>query len=218
MEQARELNPSVTLRHHHLASVREAATDNYLASEIGPVSMFFLVNEATYEGAARALGEACRRMAIPFQWLLTRAMQALLISDLGPLHVYEEERKRVDPETRETVRETETKSIAFAPLSDLWSGHSAAAAKGRDGNKRKTSRALPAVFSPVFGEIQKQIEGGKFFLGDGSVLDEVPAVNAIMGAIAAQEAVKVITGKDLPIHNVVLFDGTTLDSTIISIS
>lgn len=218
-EQAHGLNPSVALYHHHLASAREVISGGYLKKEKYAITMFFLINEATYEGNARELGEACRKAAIPFQWLLTRVMQALLLSDLGPLHVYEEERKRVDSETREVTSEIESKSLAFVSLSELWSKHRSAFAKTEGSDGCRISKARPVSFSSAFDEIQNQIEAGKFFQQtEGKVLNEVPAVNAIMGAIAAQEAIKVITHKDLPIHNVVLFDGSTLGSTIISVS
>lgn len=215
---AHELNPSVALRHDHLTSIHEVTTGDYLTEGAGAISMFFLINEANYEASARRVGDACRRAAIPFQWLLTHAMQAVLISDLGPLHVYEEERGRVEPETGEVIRETTTKSVAFLQLSDLWRRHSTTVLAPESGSQRRPAKADPVSFSPVFREIQRQVEANEFLPGSGRVLDEVPAVNAIMGAIAAQEAVKVVTGKDLPIHNVVLFDGATLDSTIVSVS
>lgn len=217
-EQAHGLNPSVTLYHHHLTSAKEVISGGYLTKDMYNIGMFFLINETTYEGGARELGEACHKEAIPFQWLLTRTMQALLISDLGPSHVYEEERRHVDPETGEFTSEIETKTAAFISLDELWSKHRLTSTTTVGGDGCKMSKVRPTSFSSLFKEIQGQIETGTFFPTGDKVLNEVPAVNAIMGAIAAQEAIKVVTHKDLPIHNVVLFDGSTLGSTIISVS
>jgi len=53
--------------------------------------------------------------------------------------------------------------------------------------------------------------------GDMALVAEVAPVNAVMGAILSQEVVKVVTKRDLPICNILTFNGHTLEARIVEL-
>ena len=199
IQQAGPMNPSVDLAHKHVDLAN-------IESSVGEAAMLVLVNETRLDRAV-GLNGICRRLCIPFEWIVTRGMEALLINDLGSTHSYIEEVKKTV--NGETTTESTSHTLDFATLPQLWEAH-------RETGKtwtppRRATKSQPSSYSPKFAAWQDDLERVQN-------VEECAPVNAIMGAIAAQEVIKVATGRDRPIHNVVLFEGSTLDSTIVSIS
>lgn len=199
------LNPAVELCVASVAHVADAP------SVVRDTSMVFLVNEASLETAV-ALDAICREEAVPFAWILTGGFEAMLINDFGARHEYREERRVLSGEGTSTT-ETEERSIAFCSLRSLWDTHKEPAEAAAGGRKTR-SRASPAARSAVFREQQAAVEAGAPF---GGTRADVAPLNAIVGGVGAQEAIKAMTGRDLPIHNVVLFDGRRLEASVVSV-
>lgn len=195
IELAGPMNPTVDLSHHHLTSL------GGMKGLLDEVKMFILVNE-TRLSRVFELNETCHSHDVPFQWLITQGMNATLVSDFGEHEFVIESKKVVDGETVTQVAESKQQ---YCKIQELWETHlnTEPVAKQR--------KAFPVKYSACFKDFQTNLQSGKI------VLREEAAVNSIIGAISSQETIKVVTKRDLPIHNVVMFDGNSLNSTILSI-
>lgn len=208
VDQAADLNPTTELSHVTLESCE--AAEEYIRG----AAVLILTNTQDAREAF-ALDAICRRHGTALFWLLTRGYESVCWSSLGPDYAYCQETKKTTAEG-ETMTETRQETLAFAPLPVAWERHWASGdQEGRMTRKRRTGQ--PADFCPRLRAMQEQIRQGEFWKDEGGRLVECAPVNSIVGGICTQEVVKVITGRDRPIHNVFLFDGKTLDSRVISI-
>lgn len=203
VRQAAALNPSVELSFVRLEDASELA--RHLNKD---VSILVLINERSPR-AAQAVDAMCRQVKVPFEWIITEDLQSMMINDFGDHYEYTNEvKKNVEGET---VTETSSHSLAYIPVAELWRKHGEMAVP-RNRNKRK---ATVAAYSDQFRTWQSRLEEED--VANANIAENA-SVNAIVGAVSAQEVIKVVTGRDLPIHNVLLFNGDALESTIISIT
>jgi molybdopterin/thiamine biosynthesis adenylyltransferase len=197
VEQATMMNPSVEVCREHVDFAK-------VESILDGACMLVLVNEFSLEKSIR-LDEICRKLNVPFEWILTNGSDALFINDLHNYTYTEEKERMVDGAP---VNEMKNYTLNFPTLEELWMEHKLT---GQNWQPPKRSiRSQPASYSQKFATWQDNLEVI-------TELNECAPVNAIIGAISAQEVIKVATGRDRPIHNVVLFEGRTLQSTILSI-
>lgn len=220
VEGASLLNASVHIRHDVLGEVADAM------AAIASASIVILLGGMALADAV-AINCQCRQAGTPFEWI-QGGSTALLINDFGSAYAYVEERKSiVDGQAVTTSRE---ETLSFPSLEDVWRANLARCMhdeQSSSGNKRRITKAVPQPFSHLLAEHQRHIEasgllsrtkdGGTGPEGATSCAFAAP-VAAIIGAVASQEAIKAITGRDRPIHNVVLFDGRRMDSAILSIA
>lgn len=199
---ARILNPTVDISFRMIEQIERG--------DLNEVSMLFLVGVADHMRAGE-INIVCRQAGVPFGWLLSNGFRALLFNDFGPSHTFIEERKKREENGEESVERTEH-SASFIPLAELWQKHQERMETYTA--PRRILKSIPLSCSSDLLAVQREMEESKCF-GDGS--RELPPVSAILGAMAAQEAVKAITAKDRPLGQVVLFDGRTLDSQIIEL-
>ena len=198
VEQAGLMNPSVEI-------CREYVDFTKVESILNGARMLVLVNELSLERSIHLDG-ICRKLNIAFEWILTNGSDALLINDLHD-YTFTEERERIVE--GETVNEMKNYTLNFPTIEALWIKHKVTGQTWQP--PKRSTRSQPASYSPKFATWQDDLEA----INESS---ECAPVNAIVGAIAAQEVIKVVTGRDQPIHNVVLFEGQTLQTTIISIN
>jgi ubiquitin-like 1-activating enzyme E1 A len=198
VSQATLMNPTVKLSHRHLDTLEN------LSQILTGHSMFILVNETSLTRIF-SIDAECRAMSVPFQYLLGLGFESLLINALSKEHEYISEVKRVVD--GEQITESKQEKIAFCTMKEIWDTH-----LNTQKPSGKIRKALPGKYSERFKELQEIM-----VKGENVPISDQAAVNSIIGAISAQEVVKVVTGKDLPLHNVVLFDGRDLESTVLSL-
>lgn len=219
ISQSREMNPSVKITLVKLPS-RESLRDWKVGEEDGDedeegASVVVLVNVADLE-VAKWLDVQAKKQKAALLWLLTRGMQVLQLSSLGENYQFEEEIKAVSSSEMALGSTIKLRRVRFLGIDELWSQHQ----ENKALSLKRRSKGQPLEYSPEFAQIQVEIEKGCFWIeevGNAKNFIEVAPVNAIMGAIATQEVVKVVTKRDLPLHNVVIFNGTDLSSMITSV-
>ncbi|PJF17557.1 hypothetical protein PSACC_02671 [Paramicrosporidium saccamoebae] len=195
VSQAALMNPTVELVHRHLDSFDEEAISGH--------SMFILVNEKVPSNIFQ-LDDVCKKMSVPFQYILTQKIEALVINSFQDYKYTTEITTVVDGEQVKKMTES---SMEFASVSELWRVH-----ENTPPPSGRVRRATPGIYSQKFQNLQRAM-----ISSEGINVGDHAAVNSVMGAISAQEAIKVVTRKDMPLHNVLLFDGSTLESTVLSI-
>lgn len=202
IQQAHPLNPTVEFSHVAMEDFSQLA--DHLEHD---ASIFVLVNERSPK-VASSLNDLCRSCNVAFEWIVTENMQSMIINDFGNVYEYTKEIKKNVQD--EIITETTCHSLSFLPISQVWQRHS-----GMEPVAGRKRAATVACYSEQFRLWQTRLEASG---NDADItIVENASVNAIIGAIAAQEVVKGVTRKDMPIHNIVLFNGDSLDSTVISI-
>lgn len=140
--------------------------------------------------------EEARQLAIPSVWLNVAYQQAILMVDFGPNHNYRYEQKKLleDKETFETL--THATQVSFVPWREAWNVH---LTRNVSSGKHSYNAILAALQHDKVSHVE-----------------DAP-VNAIMGALASQEVIKGVTGKDCPIVNTLCFDGNTLEAKLLDL-
>lgn len=195
VSQASLMNPTVELVHRHLDSFDKEAISGH--------SMFILVNEKLPLNIFQ-LDDICKKMAVPFQYILTQGIEALVINSFQDYQYTTEITTMVDGEQ---VTKTTESTMEFTSIAELWRIH-----ENTLPPSGKVRRAIPGIHSQKFQNVQRAMNSS-----EGISIGDHAAVNSVIGAISAQEAIKVVTRKDMPLHNVLLFDGNTLESTVLSL-
>lgn len=157
---------------------------------------------------AFSVDAASRAVSASFCWIVTEGDVALMMSDFGASHSFF------------SSGETED-CVSFPTIEEGWKNHEKVF-KIETIKQRRISKSAVRHHSALFLKIKNAIETKKSlisaFRSDEDILvRECPAVGAIMGGILAQEVVKSVTRKDLPINNVLIFDGMSLESEVIKL-
>lgn len=179
--------------------------------------------------AAAVLDNACRaRGGCPFVWVVCDASVSFMFTDFGAHYVY--------------AAGGSSATLHFDSLADVWQTHHQRARDMQpawEGGPRSRKGGAVASVSPLLHAVQRVLDadssaiqtdafdrqpGAPACRGGGGGSDalprrQCPAVAAIMAGIVAQEAIKGITHKDMPIHNVALFDGRAIHaSSVVSVA
>lgn len=202
--QAREMNSLVEFSSVTLSS-RDALHNDWDTNGITAMVVVNVVDR----GLVSWLDEKMSSRKGSLFWMLTDGMRATLISSLGEDYQFEEEVKSNPSGETASYR---NRRIRFPNINQLWPEHR----EKKELVLKRRSKALPMDYCPEFGDLQDCIDKGRLWKDDGQFVEVAP-VNAIIGAIVAQEIVKVTSRRDLPLHNVVMFNGEDLSSTVISV-
>ena len=153
-----------------------------------------VVHVGSLPEGAFAVNEEARKRGIKSLWMRVGGGKGFLLVDLGSQHDYRYEQKRlVDKESGTFETLTHVGQVSFCPWEQAYRLH--AERQPTEGKHR---------YSPVMAELATNPQH--------LIAEENAPVNAIMGALASQEVIKAVTGKDCPIVNVVCFDGDTLEA------
>jgi len=224
------LNPHVKISVSQACNSLESATaDNIrrLISEEKPTFVVFATRHG--EGVLSkndlidshrlifASDEASLLAGAKFCWMHAERDVALLVNDFGPHHEF-------------FVKGGSPQTVGFSSLRETWDAHIDKFEHGGYVEPKRLVKSVVYPASSAFLACQRAIETRQSMLSSFRPVDscdscdqseetsrECPAVGAIVGGLVAQEVVKGVTGKDLPIQNVLLFDGLTLESSIIHV-
>jgi len=204
--EAAQLNPRVNLECVNIP-VEELLSTGEMTK------VLVLLEEHSLE-VAFDLNAFARRNGVPSWWLLTGRTPShtddmgLLFCDLGDQHTYRKQpppNPEEDQEKREEIKET----VSFVSFETLWKRHLETESR----LKEKTRRGMPVSFSPLLELVQNGFQDLK-----PSAEPAACCLGAILGAVVAQELNKAVTGRDLPIHNVLILEASSFTSQIISIN
>lgn len=144
---------------------------------------------------------SCRNAGVSFLLVFSQGLNGMLFSDLGQSFTY----------TKKVQGKVQSFTEKFSSLDNIFSLE--LNSKNFPVSKRKR---IPELVFALFKFCNVKVEKNDDLYNFERVLDlekflinqiELAPVCAILGGVAAQEAVKIISSKDTPINNFFVFDG-----------